>query len=242
MSNQDTSPTPPVEKSKVVVTVLVRFIFLGALMLAALFLSAGTLDWWAGWAYFAVSLGSMMASRFYLISVDPGQVVERMEAPEQENVKAWDRPFVLLLGFLGPLSAWIVAGLDVRFGWSPGLPIWVQIVGLVFLILGILFFNWALITNRFFSSHVRIQSDRGHAVVSSGPYRIVRHPGYTGDAMAWLGVPFLFNSYWVVIPTVIVLLAYIARIVLEDRALQEELPGYKEYASKVRYRFVPGIW
>jgi protein-S-isoprenylcysteine O-methyltransferase Ste14 len=242
MSNQGTSPTPPVETSNVVVTALVRFIFLGALMLAALFLSAGRLDWWAGWAYFVVSLGSMIVFRFYLISLDPGQVVERMEAPTQENVKAWDRPFVLLLGFLGPLSAWIVAGLDVRFGWSPELPIWAQIVALVVLILGILFFNWALITNRFFSSHVRIQTDRGHTVVSSGPYRIVRHPGYAGDALAWLAVPILFSSCWVAIPTVIVLLAYIVRIIMEDRALQEELPGYKEYASKVRYRLGPGIW
>jgi protein-S-isoprenylcysteine O-methyltransferase Ste14 len=242
MSNQEPSQSPPVEKSKVVITVLVRFIFLGAMMLTALFLSAGTLDWWEGWAYFAVSLGSMIVFRFYLISLDPGQVVERMEAPEQENVKAWDRPFVLLLGFLGPLSAWIVAGLDVRFGWSPSLRIEVQIVALVVLLLGILLFNWALITNRFFSSHVRIQSDRSHAVISSGPYRIVRHPGYAGDALAWLAVPFFFSSYWVAIPTVIVLLAYIARIVLEDRALQEELPGYREYAGKVRYRLIPGIW
>ncbi len=242
MGNQETSKSAPVAKSSVVVTVVVRFIFLGGMMLAALFLSAGTLDWWEGWTYFAASLGSMIVFRFYLISLDPGQVIERMEAPEQENVKKWDRPFVLLLGFLGPLIAWIVAGLDVRFGWSPSLPIEVQIVALVVLILGILLFNWALITNRFFSSHVRIQSDRGHAVVSSGPYRIVRHPGYLGDALAWIAVPFLFSSYWVAIPTVFVLLAYIVRIVLEDRALQDELPGYKEYVGKVRYRLIPGIW
>lgn len=242
MSNQESSQTPEMGKTQVITTAVVRFIFLGLLMLAALFLSAGRLDWWEGWTYIAVSLGSMMASRFYLISKDHGQVVERMEAPQAENVKSWDRPFVLLIGFLGPLIAWIVAGLDVRYGWSPDLPIEVQIAALVVLILGILLFNWALITNRFFSSHVRIQTDRGHAVVSSGPYRIVRHPGYAGDALAWLAVPFFFSSYWVAIPAVSVLLAYIARIGLEDRTLQKELPGYREYANKVRYRLIPGIW
>jgi protein-S-isoprenylcysteine O-methyltransferase Ste14 len=242
MNNQQSSVTASEMKSQVIRTAVVRFLFLGVIMVAALFLSSGRLDWWEGWAYIAVSLGSMIFFRFYLISKDPGQIIERMEAPQGENVKSWDRPFVLLLGFLGPLVAWIVAGLDVRFGWSPELPIWVQLAALVVLILGILFFNWALITNRFFSSHVRIQTDRGHAVVSSGPYGIVRHPGYAGDALAWLMVPFFFSSYWVAIPTVIVLLAYVWRIVLEDRTLQEELPGYKEYASKVRYRLVPGIW
>jgi protein-S-isoprenylcysteine O-methyltransferase Ste14 len=242
MSKQDPSRSPDVEKSKVVATTVIRFVILGALMLAALFLSAGRLDWWEGWAYVAVSLGTMMASRFYLISLDPGRLVERMEAPQQENVKAWDRPFVFLLGFLGPLIAWIVAGLDVRFGWSPDLPDNVQLMALAVLFLGTLLSNWAMIVNSFYSSHVRIQGDRGHVVVNRGPYRFLRHPGYAGDVWAWTAVPFFFSSYWIAIPTIVVILAYVVRIVLEDRTLQNELPGYKEYASKVRYRLVPGIW
>jgi protein-S-isoprenylcysteine O-methyltransferase Ste14 len=223
-------------------TAIGRFVFLGVLMGLALFLSAGRLDWWEGWTYLAVSLGSMIIFRFYLISKDPGQLIERMDAPGQEDTKSWDRPFVLLLGMLGPLVAWIIAGLDVRYAWSAELPLWVQLAALVVLVLGILLFNWAMIANRFFSSHVRIQKDRGHAVISSGPYKIVRHPGYAGDALAWLAVPFFFSSYWVGIPTLVVLVAYIVRIVLEDRTLQEELPGYKEYARRVRYRLIPGVW
>jgi len=231
-----------VEKSQVVTTAVIRFIFLGALMLAALFLSSGRLDWWEGWVYFGVSMATMMAFRFYLISRDPDQLVERMEAGQRENVKPWDRLLVAVIAFLGPIAAWIVAGLDARNGWSPDLPDNVQFMALAVLILGILFSNWAMIANRFYSSHVRIQTDRGHAVVSHGPYRLLRHPGYAGDVWAWTAVPFFFSSYWIAIPSLLVILAYIVRIVLEDRALHEELPGYREYARKVRYRLVPGIW
>jgi protein-S-isoprenylcysteine O-methyltransferase Ste14 len=211
-------------------------------MLAVLLLSAGRLDWWEGWAYTAVALLTMIVGRFYLIFTAPDQIVERMDAPQREHVKPWDRVFVLLIAFLGPVAAWIVAGLDVRHGWSPDIPLTVQLVALAMLLAGTVFSNWAMIVNRFYSSHVRIQKDRGHSVVSRGPYSVLRHPGYAGDLVAWIAVPFFFSSYWVAIPCALVILAYFARTALEDRTLQEELPGYREYAAKVRYRLIPGLW
>jgi len=99
-----------------------------------------------------------------------------------------------------------------------------------------------MLANRFFSSHVRIQTERGHQVVDRGPYRIVRHPGYAGLLVTWVAAPLFFSSYWMLIPTVIAIAAGVWRAALEDHTLQEELPGYKEYARRVRYRLLPGIW
>jgi protein-S-isoprenylcysteine O-methyltransferase Ste14 len=143
---------------------------------------------------------------------------------------------------MNALAGHRIAGLDERFSWSPDLPDYIQIIALAVIFLGSMFGTWAMLANRFFSSHVRIQTDRGHNVVSSGPYRILRHPGYAGAVLGWVAAPVFFSSIWVVIPAVFAIAAGILRTSLEDQTLQEELPGYKEYASKVRYRLVPGIW
>ncbi|MGD2254062.1 MAG: isoprenylcysteine carboxylmethyltransferase family protein [Anaerolineales bacterium] len=239
-----TNQTPPSREAiaPLVGQAVIRFVFLAVLMVVVLFWSAGKWNWWEGWAYMAVSLLTMIVGRFYLIFTAPDQIVERMEAPQREHVKPWDRFFVLLIAFLGPVAAWVVAGLDVRYGWSPDLPLAIQWIALALILAGTTFSNWAMIVNRFYSSHVRIQKDRGHAVVSSGPYRLLRHPGYAGDLVAWIAVPFFFSSTWVAIPCVLVILAYFVRTALEDRTLQAELPGYREYAGKVRYRLIPGLW
>jgi protein-S-isoprenylcysteine O-methyltransferase Ste14 len=242
MESSNSTPPSRAEIAPVVRVAVVRFVFLGAFMLAVLFLSAGRLDWWEGWAYTAAAMVMMIVARFYLIFTAPDQIVERMDAPQREHVKPWDRVFVLVIAFLGPVAAWIVAGLDVRFGWSPDLPIAIQLIALVLVVAGTTFSNWAMIVNRFYSSHVRIQEDRGHAVVDRGPYRILRHPGYAGDLVSWIAIPFFFSSTWVAIPCLVVILTYFVRTALEDRTLQEELPGYREYAGKVRYRLLPGIW
>jgi len=242
MESSNSTPPSKVEIAPVARMAVFRFLFLGAFMLAVLFLSADRLDWWEAWAYMAVALVPMIVARFYLIFTAPDQIVERVDAPQREHVKPWDRIFVLVIAFLGPVAAWIVAGLDVRYGWSPDLPIAIQIVALVFVLAGTTFSNWAMIVNRFFSSHVRIQTDRGHTVVSNGPYRIVRHPGYAGAILSWIAAPIFFSSYWVSIPAILMIIANILRTTLEDRTLQEELPGYQEYTQRVRYRLMPGIW
>ncbi|WP_373005105.1 isoprenylcysteine carboxylmethyltransferase family protein [Sulfurimonas sp.] len=136
----------------------------------------------------------------------------------------------------------IVAGLDHSFAWSPHFPVWTNLLGFVLITFGYAFASWALIENRFFSSFVRIQKERGHEVCSSGPYKIVRHPGYAGNVLALPGIVLALGSVWTLIPVVIAIMISVIRTELEDRTLQEELNGYKEYAQQVRYRLIPGIY
>jgi protein-S-isoprenylcysteine O-methyltransferase Ste14 len=221
---------------------IVRFLFIWIFMLAVLFLAAGRIDWWEAWAYVAMSVFVLLSSRSILLLKSPGLASERAEASQRENVKSWDRILMPSTAIVGPLVSWVLAGLDERFGWSPDLPDSVQLIALAVILLGGMIGTWAMIANRFFSSHVRIQTDRGHTVVTDGPYRIVRHPGYAGGILSWIAAPFFFSSYAVVVPTVLVIFAMVIRTALEDRTLQAELPGYKEYAGSVRYRLLPGLW
>jgi protein-S-isoprenylcysteine O-methyltransferase Ste14 len=221
---------------------VIRFLITTIFMLGVLFLSAGRLQWWEGWAYTGMTLFVLVSSRALMLLKNPDMARERAEAGQKEDVKAWDKTIVPLVAIYGPLVSWIVVGLDERFSWTPDLPDYIQIVALCVIFLGSMIATWAMVVNRFFSSHVRIQVDRGHTVVSDGPYRVVRHPGYAGGILAWIAAPVFFSSYWVTIPSIVVIILTIIRTALEDRALQEELPGYREYAERVRYRLVPGIW
>ena len=136
-----------------------------------------------------------------------------------------------------------VAALDGgRYHWSPPLSPVVYSVGYVLLAFGYVLMLWAMWTNRFFSAVVRIQTDRGHAVVQEGPYRFVRHPGYVAITPLLAATPFALGSFWALIPAGLGVVLFVIRTALEDAALQRELPGYAEYARKVRYRLVPGVW
>jgi protein-S-isoprenylcysteine O-methyltransferase Ste14 len=221
---------------------VIRFLFTTVLMLGVLFISAGRLQWWEGWAYTGMTLVVLVLSRSLLLLKNPDMARERAEAGQRENVKAWDKILLPVIAVYGPLISWIIAGLDERFGWTPDLPDYIQIIALGVIFLCSMVGTWAMVVNRFFSSHVRIQTDRGHTVVSTGPYRLVRHPGYAGSILAWIAAPVFFSSYWVVIPSVMVIILTIIRTALEDRTLKEELPGYSEYTERVRYRLVPGVW
>ncbi|GGO86252.1 hypothetical protein GCM10011348_36680 [Marinobacterium nitratireducens] len=136
----------------------------------------------------------------------------------------------------------IVAGLDHRYRWSPEFELWLVVVGFVLIAFGYAFAAWALAENRFFSSVVRIQTDRGHAVCDSGPYRFVRHPGYAGNILALFGIVLALGSVWTLIPAAVATIIGVIRTALEDRTLQLELPGYRDYARRVRYRLIPGIY
>ena len=117
-----------------------------------------------------------------------------------------------------------------------------RILALVLLVAGYALGAYALIENRFFSGVVRIQTERGHKVISSGPYRWVRHPGYSSAFLSYLAAPVLLDSYWALLPAVLLLVGLVIRTRLEDCYLQENLEGYREYARKVRFRLLPGIW
>jgi protein-S-isoprenylcysteine O-methyltransferase Ste14 len=143
---------------------------------------------------------------------------------------------------LGPVATWTTAGLDTRFHWSAGMPPSAFLAGIVVAVLSAALIAWAMHSNMFFSSVVRIQKDRGHVVVSSGPYRFVRHPGYTGMSAFTLATPLILNSQWAFVPALVTVGVTGLRTVLEDRTLHNELEGYTGYARKVKYRLMPPIW
>jgi len=232
----------PSDSSKIPWRAVIRFVVTTLFTLGLLFLSAGRLDWWEGWAYTGMTLFVLVLSRGLILVRNPGLAKERAEAGKRENVKAWDKLLLPVIAIYGPLVSWILAGLDERFGWTPDLPDYIQIIALCVIFLGSMIATWAMVVNRFFSSHVRIQVDRGHTVVNAGPYRVVRHPGYAGGILSWIAAPVFFSSYWVAVTALVVIALNILRTALEDRMLREELPGYREYAERVRYRLLPGIW
>ena len=171
--------------------------------------------------------------------LDEGLLEERMSP--KPGAKRWDRYFVALVG-LFTVAELIVPGFDHRWMWTPPQPVWKHLAGVGFIIFGTLGLIWAMKANRFFSAFVRIQQDRGHQVVDAGPYRFVRHPGYAFWSLRTLGVPFLFGSNWAFIVAGLFVAMFIIRTMLEDRILQRELPGYREYAERVTWKLVKGIW
>lgn len=221
---------------------VIRLFLTTIVMLGVLFLSAGRLRWWEGWAYTGMTLFILVLSRSLILLRNPDMAKERAEAGKKGDVETWDKILVPLMAIYGPLASWIVAGLDERFGWTPDLPDSIQIIALCAIFLGAMVSTWAMVANRFFSSHVRIQTDRGHTVVSAGPYSVVRHPGYAGGIFAWIATPVFFSSCWVVISAVAVIILTITRTAMEDRTLKEGLPGYGEYTERVHYRLLPGIY
>ncbi|MCK6583260.1 MAG: isoprenylcysteine carboxylmethyltransferase family protein [Anaerolineales bacterium] len=202
---------------------------------------SGAWDWWEAWAYAIINILGFMISRVLAVRRHPDIIAERARSMEMQDAKPWDKILSPMLAF-GALIILIVAGADKGFGWSTPFSLNAKLVSLVVIILGYAFGSWALIENRFFSGVVRIQTDRGHHVVTTGPYRLVRHPGYAGGLWTYLAMPVLFDSLWAFIPTVLLIGVLVLRTSLEDRTLQAELPGYKEFTQKTRYRLLPGIW
>jgi protein-S-isoprenylcysteine O-methyltransferase Ste14 len=214
------------------------FIFSLTVVAACLFGSAGSWNWPNAWILLGVNFVACAISMIVLWS-DDGLRAERTNT---KAGKSWDKPLVFIVVLLGPIATWITAGLDRRFHRSAGMNWSVVVVGTGVGLLAVLLIAWAMRTNRFFSSIVRIQKDRGHVVISSGPYRFVRHPSYTGMIAFMLVTPLILDSRLAFTPVVITVAFHLLRTALEDRALQKELDGYTEYASRVRYRLMPFIW
>ena len=243
MSDQSSSkPSREKPESRLTVKQVLRFLIVVLLMPAVLFIAAGRLNWVMGWVYSGVVLALTVVSRIAMLRAAPELLVERARFDEAEDAESWDRPLVLLVAIYLPLVGLIIAGLDDRLGWSPELPLWLQIVALILVALGTLIGTWAMVVNRFFSAVVRIQKDRGHTVVTDGPYRFVRHPAYLGALVTAFASAVALDSLWTLIPAGLTALLYIVRTALEDKTLCEELPGYAEYAQQTRYRLLPGVW
>jgi protein-S-isoprenylcysteine O-methyltransferase Ste14 len=206
---------------------------------AVLFLAAGRLDWWPGWVYLGISLMTMLINMLVMWRKNIDLINERGRMAE--NQKGWDK--VLMIFYL-PLtfSVLLVGGLDNgRYGWSD-VPPFLMVLGGVLIALTYLVITWTMQVNAFLSTVVRIQEERGHQVVTNGPYRAVRHPMYISMIVQWLSTALLLGSWWALIPAGIIGVIFIIRTALEDRMLQEELPGYREYTRQTRFRLVPGIW
>jgi protein-S-isoprenylcysteine O-methyltransferase Ste14 len=205
-------------------------------MAVILFVAAGRLDWTWAWVYLGINLANALIVGPITIRTNPVTVAEHEELKKTEK---WDvgSVFYLLAMYIAlPL----VAGLDVRFGWARDLSIAWHVAGAAVLAVGLGLASWVMITNPYIWSEVPIQ--RGQTVCSAGPYRFVRHPAYAGLILQALGVPILLGSLWALVPGITAAVCIIVATSSEDRILQAELPGYQDYAQKVRFRLVPGIW
>ena len=238
----NTNTSQSTEKPNVITGVLKRmFQVFGNLLVVAviLFAASGHLGWVWAWVYVGVGAAILVASALVILPTTPELAVERSRVAE--NTKGWDRVAVVLI-FISGAGIFLVAGLDERFGWSPGLALAIHATALVVTILAQAVFIWAMVSNRFFAKTVRIQEERAHAVASGGPYRFVRHPGYAANIVTTFAVSLLLGSLWALISAVLSALAFVVRTALEDRTLRSELTGYDEYARQTRYRLLPGVW
>jgi protein-S-isoprenylcysteine O-methyltransferase Ste14 len=207
------------------------------ILAVVLFAMSGKLDWAMAWVLLGIFVASYVVN---LIILDPELMAERSGV--KEGTKRYDIVLAMFMSGLGMLVVALVAGLDKRFVWSVAMSPPVLVAGVVLILLGCVFVTWAMASNRFFGPVVRIQTERGHTVASAGPYKIVRHPGYLGAALTFLGVPLMLGTLWALIPVFFILVDIVVRTALEDRVLQNELTGYREFAARVKHRLLPGIW
>lgn len=219
-----------------------RFMMRGAVGVVSIgvlfFLSAGRLRWKEGW----LQIGARLLAHCATATVVAPDLLAERSTRHHANQKGWDPLIFACYGLTTARLMPVLAGLDARFGWKPRLGSGLKSVSFGFFVLGNALCIWAMKVNAFFSSVVRIQDDRGQAVISSGPYRWVRHPGYVGFIIQTIAGPLMLGSVWATLLGIVAALMLILRTALEDRVLRQELAGYDHYAEQVRWRLVPGIW
>ena len=237
-SNADDPKVTQAASRRQWISLVVLYLFIPLVLLVC----GGDFGWWQAWCYSLLIVAVGLGGHIWAERRHPGLLAERQNMEKVKSAKAWDKVLAPLMALSVSFPLVIVAGLDHRFGWSPVFPLWLIVLGFLLIWLGYAFASWALIENRFFSSVVRIQVDRGHVVCDSGPYRIVRHPGYAGNMLALPGIVLALSSMWTLIPAAVALIIAVIRTVLEDQTLQDELPGYRAYARRVRYRLIPRIY
>jgi protein-S-isoprenylcysteine O-methyltransferase Ste14 len=228
-------PSEPIDRRRLITSGVSSLL----IFILCLLIPAGTWAWYRGWFFFVVLVAASVVITLYLRRVNPDVVAARIN--RYTGTKGWDR---WVVGLLIPVIASILplAALDDgRYHWSE-VPWWVCGIGYLLLIAGFAGLTWAESVNKFFEPTVRIQTDRGHQVVDKGPYAVVRHPGYVFGSLFFVGMPLALGSLWALIPASLACVVLIVRTVLEDQTLQNELQGYKEYAQRVRYKLVPGVW
>lgn len=219
--------------------IIIIGIFEIAIIMALTFWLAGRLDYWQGWAFWALTLVLVFIT--IILFRDKMDLAKERISPGP-GMKWWDK-IIWAIYLPAFLAVAVVAPLDAgRFMWSPQLPIYVYIISYAAYIFSITLSGWAMLVNKWFSSVVRIQKDREQKVVQTGPYRFVRHPGYVAGILMALSIAVALGSLWALVPAGIVVICLVVRTYLEDVTLQKELEGYKEFTKKTKYRLIPGIW
>jgi protein-S-isoprenylcysteine O-methyltransferase Ste14 len=210
-----------------------------AVFIALLFIPAGRWDWVEGWSFFIATTVAVTTITVWGVRTDPELMKERRRIAD--DIEGWDKTVLRIYAVL-LFALLIVAGLDRgRFRWSQ-VPLPVHMVGWLGLAVAFVFASWALASNTYASRRVRIQNDRGHEVVTAGPYRYVRHPMYVGVILSVMSIPLILKSWWALVPAALIVILFFIRTELEDRTLKQRLSGYREYAERVRYRLLPGVW
>lgn len=219
---------------------LIQIYFVFIIQALIFFASAGHLNIPRAWLYFIVYLVCLLLNTIMVYKFFPE--IANVRGEMRSGTKSWDKVFIALSVPMTLIIMPVVAGLDIgRYYWS-SLPIYFIVIGIGLYIISIILIDWSLITNRYFETTVRIQKDRGHQVITTGPYKIVRHPGYVGIILSVLSFSLIIGSLFSLISAGIIILLFIARTSLEDKTLHIELDGYPEYAKRVKYRLFPGIW
>ena len=221
------------------IRLIVSFLAALGLFVAVIFWPAGQFDWVSGWVYVGILISSLFVNVVYLLRFNPEVIKHRLRVGA--GTKRWDKIWAVVFTpvFLG---IYVIAGFDaVRFEWSAMSP-WLWPLGLALFMSGMGLTTWSMQVNPFFEKTVRIQTERGHCVVDTGPYGFVRHPGYLGFSAWTISVPLFLGSWWAFLPAFLAIIGIVIRTALEDRTLLRELIGYGEYASRVRYRLIAGIW
>lgn len=209
-------------------------------MAVAFFLAAGRLDIFRAWLFFGIYLAGAIVGAVIMWKLAPELANQR--AFVKKGTKTWDKYFLATYFPVSLLVFPVVAGLDVgRFHWSElGIPY--AIAGIVLYLVCFVLAYWAMVMNEHFEATVRIQLDRNHRVITNGPYRFVRHPGYLSMILGGISCCFIIGSVYSLVPAAIAIAAIIVRTYLEDRTLQNELAGYSEYVKQTKYRLLPGVW
>lgn len=210
------------------------------LFMVVFFLSAGRIDLPRAWFFFAIYFVSFLFNTVIFLRFNP-EIIRARSETNWGKMKWWDKVFAVLY-FVFLFSMFIVCGLDVGRLHLSSIGIGFLVVGVIIFVVGWAFAVWAMVENKFFETTVRVQMEREHRVVSTGPYAIIRHPGYAGMILFYGCSPFIIGSLYGLIPVILLAFAFVFRTYFEDRLLYEELTGYKEYTKKVKYRLLPFVW
>ena len=215
---------------------VLRVIFSIGLMFAVVFIPAGRWDYWHGWVFFLLHIYVTLFSWLII----PSELLQERTKPGP-GTKEWDFIFFIFFPLLY-ITPYIAASDGGRYHWTGDFPLWVNVLAFIIIFLGYSLTILSVWKNRFFSVTVRIQKDRGHYVIDNGPYAFIRHPGYAGVIVSSFSIAFAMNSLWALIPAGLLTIVFIIRTYLEDVTLQKELPGYREYAARVRNRLITRLW